>query len=466
MNSDVAADMDSHEPGQSTVSDRPLHHNKVNPNLTAIQILQNTDYIRAHLDLDAYLEGVTKTNIGTYLAEFENLPSSDQTNPMMAKLLEKWGQIDGPSAFEYAKSMSGQRRGWFISKAATGWSKSDPVAAFDAIMVASNNGRASNIPVHHVVMTIASTDLRLASKLALNLSTNGSMAIGSRQSTDLGIGLILSEVNRTKEFQQFYPLVMEYSDPSRLGKNLEALFTVWSALDFEKPLSLIESIEDSDLSAKAMAGFLKGWANSDAKAAMGYALNHQNEPTVVATFQDIAISAIMEATADELDEFVMSLGEVEDQSLIHPNIFSHLSRADPHLALTLANSLEQSQFKDQSIRGSVHDLAEISPDEAEAYTRSIEDQSLRSSITLRFVSDHIQKNADPGKILSFSNGFQDPKNTERILSSTISWAMRSTNQSNSEALIQALREELEIRTDLPASSKEKLLDRLNKGSTR
>lgn len=316
---------------------------------TLEEILTYEDDFELYLTYRDYLLAMNADDVEAYLAEIEALPPSSRKRQLLSGFYGRWGELDGPAAFQYAKAQRGRDRGTFLSSVARGWARSQPLEAYDAIMAVSNNGSMFNLSVGGVLGEIAKNDLKLGVQLALGVGESRRVSFNGGTAVPHGIGVIINGVEREGNYAELYPVLIEQSDPTKLGENLEALFQSWGKYSFEEPLKIIEGLEDTEMSNRAMAGFLKGWALTDGEEAFRYAMENQGNQAVSEATSDITQSWIRGATADEIDGIVLELSTYEDQSFLDSSIFHQLSRANPVATMSLAEGLDDKRQRERAL---------------------------------------------------------------------------------------------------------------------
>lgn len=430
--------------------------------LSLREIFDGKDDIGMYASLKRYFEGLSSDNIESYLEDIETLPPSSKKTQFLNSLFRRWGEVDGPAAFAYASSYRGRDRGFYISTAAEGWASREPIKAFEALMVVSNNGAMSNIPSFGVIREIARKDLRMGTQLALGIQRSSTISINGGAASSYGMASLLHGVERDGDFRDLLPILVEESAPSALGSNLEALFQSWGKYEFEGPLETIKAMGDGEQSSNAMSGFLKGWALADGEEAFLYAIENQDDATIGAAISDIARSWVGGATAEEVGEIVSRFASIEDKSFLSSSIFYRLTQANPESSMELAASIQDKRQRDQSIRSVTSQWARQDLAQAEQYVQALEDESFRSTATTMLISSHISNQSDPDSILSLADNFEDPKMSESVLTNIVLNATSSRNRSKSQGLIDALNENLATREGLSEESRKRLLDRLNR----
>jgi len=101
----------------------------------------------------------------------------------------------------------------------------------------------------------------------------------SPETTSIGSGLktIISVTERGENFAELQSILLEERDPSKIANNLDVLYQSWGKHEFEDPLSAIKALQNPEQSNSAMSSFLKGWAETDRKAAFPYAIENQSD---------------------------------------------------------------------------------------------------------------------------------------------------------------------------------------------
>lgn len=405
--------------------------------------------------LEDYLEGLTSENVGHYLAELDQLPPSSRKKAMLLRLYGKWSEIDGVGAFEHAKAVAGRDRISFISKVLGGWAKTDSQAAWQAYLEASGEGAMLQISPRSIISAIAEKDMREAVRLALSVSEAGVFK-------GRGISTLVYQASEKGEFTELVGLIDELGTEQNKGEAMKRLFQKWSEFEFEGPLASIEGIEDSELSGKAMEGFLEGWAQADGRAAFLYAAENQDNPVVEKSLSRITSNWIRSATADEIDGIVEDVMNLKNKDKVVSSLIYSVGSAKPETAMRLAMSVEDSELRKRNVSTAVSVWSRTDIAAADAFVKTIgsEDERAGASRTLAYA--HIRNGADPSVVLGYVDEFERAKSRQHILEGIVNSATSSSNKTKSQDLITLLKAEIPEHTEISEESRQKMMERLNK----
>ena len=208
-------------------------------------------------------------------------------------------------------------------------------------MSISKNGTIDSISVAGVIRSIAETNLHKAVQLALSYKRDADLRFGS-ETTSIGSRLktIISVAEHGENFAELQSILLEESDPSKIANNLDVLYQSWGKHEFEDPLSAIKALQNPEQSNSAMSGFLKGWAETDRKAAFPYAIENQSDNAVAKALPNTTSKLVFETNTEERDEIESLLDVIKTKNFLRVPFFA--SSAKPALKLVF-NSHQKSK---------------------------------------------------------------------------------------------------------------------------
>ena len=268
---------------------------------------------------------------------------------LLKRFFASWGALDGVAAFEGAKEMSGRNRPDFMSAAAGGWAKNDPIGAWEALMVASNRGAISSFSLFPVMQEVVGRDLSLAGSLVDQA--------GSEAARDSYLRALLGEAREDGDYgralRALGASVSMQDDPEYVAK----IFQGWGRDDLEGAMAALQRLDSESSLEAAMVGAMRGWASTDALGAFDYVLANGDDPLVARSLKSVANILARSSTAEEITALFTSVSDEEQKAQMAAAVMPHLAKADADFALNWALSLESKRVRSQSIQEVVRVMA-------------------------------------------------------------------------------------------------------------
>ena len=257
-------------------------------------------------------------------------------------------------------------------------------------------------------------------------------------------------------------LVQTLDDGAASGEMVESLFNQWSQHRSEEPLAALSSIKNPALSERGMMGMLRGWSRADASSAFSYMIDNHSDPVVAKVLPEVGRNWAQHASAEDMKALPERLAGVEGRDDILGNMVASVAFfGDPEQAVGLALSIGNESQRERGVRSAVSGWARNDLGEAEAYVSTLADEGLRAGATQSLIFANIQKGSGADRLLALADGFEDPKNSEKLLGILVSQAARERKEGKGEALAQLLESELPGRSDISEETRSKMLDALN-----
>jgi hypothetical protein len=146
------------------------------------EAFQEKDPLKSNLMFAKLLGVLTPENAENALQTLRELPRSFSLYNQISLFQFAWGQQDGPSSAEYAMNLEGRSREYSIASVMAGWATEQPQAAIAWVESLEDAGDRSQF-TRGIVHGLAKTDPALATRLAVEASTNGDTRAGEYIST-------------------------------------------------------------------------------------------------------------------------------------------------------------------------------------------------------------------------------------------------------------------------------------------
>ena len=394
------------------------------------------------------LDSLSSEKAISLLFEIDQYPSNQIKKELTRLLYTKWGEVDGGTSFEYVRNLSDRDRLTFLENAAKGWARSDPIAAWRAMMDVTNNGSANNPRLGSILKEVAAKDVGLA--LNMLESCDSHRQDGKR------FRAILESVTNTSNFSMAYDSILEVVDLDRKRNFAEELFDNWGQFNSNDALLAALGSENIEISDSAMKGLLKGWARVDGIGAFLYALENRDDPAIAVSLGDVVNEWGKSVTADELDGVVAVVDKSVDRNQILGDILRPISMTNPKLALKYAMTINDSQIMKQSITDIMGTWARSNLIEAEAHLYSMEDDTLQASAVKSMIAPMMSNDYEPERIYGLLEGIEDPEQLSSALGSLASAAKNSRDHEAADRLKGFLLDEVSNSEKFDQKTKNKL----------
>lgn len=385
---------------------------------------------------DQVLENLDTETARQLLAELDMQPASPRKRDMMLQLFSRWGQVDGELAYEQAKAMKGRDRLDYISEAAGGWAELDPLAAWEVMMIETNNGSMPRPSIGPVARQIAKANLGKAVKLL--------SACSSEMTAHAGFREVLGQVGDDGRYAELYGAVSAIEDSGMREKMSRDLFETWGRYSLSDPVGAIRAIDDPLIASSAMEGFLVGWASVEGKAAFDFAVENMTNPIVAENLSEVMVEWGKSASAEDLETILLQVqgSESESRDQILRDVLQPLARVDPRLAIDHALTIGNEGERATSVREVMSHWARANLEEAERYYYGMEDQPSQLKAIISLVDPMLKANADPERVYRLATTLEGDSEREQALLYMANIARLSKNRESSESFKQFISSEI------------------------
>lgn len=387
------------------------------------------------------------------LVEFEAIPAGPRKTDLMLQLYSKWGEIDGAVAFEHARTAAGRERLDLLSVAAGGWAKVAPDAAWEAMMIQTNNGGMIRPSLNPVLEQIASQDVRKAIVL-LDQCQN-------RISAESGFRTVVKAIADEGRFGEALSAISEITGETRRKELTDQLFSNWGRYDLAEPLKAIEESVSPELAETAMRGLLMGWANVDGQAAFLYSLENADNPAIAESLGAVAIEWGKAASAEELESIAMKVTQNDRRDEILRHVLQPLAQLDPKLAMQHAESMQNEGDRSTCIREIMSEWARADLQEAEQHYYGMKDTPSQVKAVIAMVDPLLAENASPERIYKLTSVFSSGDDREQALLYMANIARISKNRGAAENLKQYISDAISDLPDITPRAKFNIRRRMN-----
>ncbi|MCH6257131.1 hypothetical protein MLD52_11275 [Puniceicoccaceae bacterium K14] len=437
-------------------SDKTLNQESIaEPEAATLDVLSVFEIENEHernFRFQKYLEGMTAENALEYYEKISALPPSSQTSAFLRNFYLKWGEIDGPAAFAFAQDFNGRDRLRYISLSAKGWAKTDPTAAWESIMVASNNGSMWALNSRGAMRSIAQNDIQLATQLLSDVK--------GHQQKQFMIRGIIEEATRTGDFGTLLEASMAQNDPQTRKSLISEIFKTWGGYETDAPLEALSKIADEETSTSAMKGFMEGWAAVDGSGAFAYALMNQDPPGMAGALESVSKAWARNVTSDEMENVMAQVSSIDDSDKLVRSVIYSVAQANPELALSWAEKTEDATIRSDTTGRALAMWAFSDIDAAENYYHSIDDEKAQANATWS-IANSLMNQGDKGeRIIALLNNYEDPAQLANALGSVTYAVANNENRANAPELQSTLIEMIHSNTELEDDRKQTLLSQL------
>ncbi|MBK1876476.1 hypothetical protein [Pelagicoccus mobilis] len=413
-------------------------------------ILASESIVDAISHFDRHLENLSTDKAFSVLERLQSMPASRKKSILMNRLFHKWGQTDGAVAFETAQALEGRDRLRYLGEAAAGWSTTDIVASWDALMIASNEGALQQLPLGPMLHEVAKQDISLAMTL---MSEAGGTNAGYNRFKS-----ILRAAEENGQFGDVFNELVFNDDVPNKERYVRSLFEEWGKSDLNTPFQMLNSLGDDPLSNQAMAGIMRGWATIDGQGAFSYALANSNDPIVARSLPMIAKELVKSSTAEEMSTLFSEIKDVDQQNSIAKTIIGDLANADPHSAFEWASQLQDEKTRANSIARVIGTYAKNDYEGARDYYLTLDDPStqLQAVTGLTYSQFRETKNINLSETFELIDAIDDADSREKAIE-RVAGIAKSLKKRDSIEFTDEYITMIEGRDDLSRSKKDKLI---------
>lgn len=296
-------------------------------------------------------------------------PASVANDIITRAALERWGQIDGPSAHAFAASLTHDRKIDFETAALAGWARVQPQQAWDRLMAISNRSADRRYDEEAVMVRIADGNLSLALDLYQDL-------MADRSCLFCNASLICLSALRQSQLALVEAALAQFPrGPTRNGLR-DAYWNTLGQFAREEGLQKLKAVRDPDDLVAARVQLAAGWARRDFAASFEFIRTHFDadafERAVLPVIQAWARGAVAEDVADVIARLPESLS---DRSLL--GIVPVLARVNPAATLDWIIARPPSAIRKECLLRGMWAWAKIDGESARTYVRAQADIDVR-----------------------------------------------------------------------------------------
>ena len=293
---------------------------------------------RKAYEVERLFEGMAKGDAPGIMAEIMGIADHRERGGLLRPFFVKWGELDGPVAFEAAQSLVGRDRMSGLSAALAGWAHTDPYGAWAVAkpLIEENPSRNAGLS-RGVLEELARRDLNFLLTAIDESPDSKAFSQATRA--------IVSAVVESGNPEALLNRIQQMDDEDFRADSISQLFQRWGEVDTEGPLDALGKIESAELASDAMAAFIKGWASSDPVGALGYSFDNLGDPSVEKALGSVLQQSLMyadEAESLALTERMVSMGILDKhvQSILGPMSFQN-----PELAFAITNKIVDKEVR-------------------------------------------------------------------------------------------------------------------------
>lgn len=381
------------------------------------------------------------------------LPNGPEKVRQIKALFVDWGEAEGEAAYRFAMQLSGRERLACLASAAAGWARTEPRAAWDAIMAASNNGAMLSGQVSEVIDELARQDPVQATEFLSE--------VGSNWNRNRFFARILGTLATDAERSSLLTSLLA-SDADGSEQAVKALFENWGRYDFDAPLAAATRIENPRTSHAAMLGILEGWASVDGQGAFEYIVESGDSRLVKDALPSVAKKWAAASTADEMTDMLRTVSAIEGSDSVIKNLVADLARADPALAMGSVMALRDESARANHARDALSIWADANLAEAEAYFNALPSGRTKETAIWGLFNPAIHQGADPQRIMAHADALSDPAAIGRVLYSMSEYTRSADLGQKTDDLAAALEAHASGHPNLSDEMRQKILDNLAK----
>ena len=334
-------------------------------------------------------------------------PESRSRDMEMARVFKEWGKKDGEAAFIAAGQLNGRDGAKMMSVAAGAWAESEPLAAWESLMAASNRGAIPGIDLRPTIQSIASKDLQLGLGLLEDLGGGIATMRWSSALVDL--------INRDNKFEEALPILKGMESSEAISTLTERLFERWSSKDMDGALASLTSISDEGLAKRSMEGILKGWVRRDAEAAFDFAVSKADDPLVGDAVGTVVGQWLKSATTFESKEIFDRLRGLEIRDQVVSKAYREMAASNPAETLSLIEEMDD-DYDRSRLRGSAVAIWSFSDmDGARDYAISNFNDKEMAGVMTGLIEGHLRQNQSVEPLADRIASMEDANDRTRSL---------------------------------------------------
>ncbi|BET66307.1 hypothetical protein ASA1KI_12250 [Opitutales bacterium ASA1] len=214
---------------------------------------------------------------------------------LLSALVARWAEGDGVAVIDAVQRLPARERNVLLRSAYDGWSRSDPLAAWEAINALPRDDRIARTSIPRILANMAHVDLRAAFDLASQASASSAPGLGGHH-----LGAVVQAAAADGRLPEVLALLEALPSGQHRISGVQSAYAQWALTDGEIPLQRIAQVTDPELAKAAMNGFLSGWAQTDPMAALQFALDRHDDPLVTDALSSAVSSSIHNLADEEL----------------------------------------------------------------------------------------------------------------------------------------------------------------------
>ncbi len=297
--------------------------------------------------------------------------SSPYREAALLVLIQHWAELDGPAAYEYARTQEEVSKMEAMQSTFYGWASSRPTEAWDELMIVSNRGADRRFNLMAPFDVIAAADLDLALRLYEDL-------LPDRSCLKCCASRVLIAAARTGAFDKILTALQQMPrGPSRDALRGEYWKYMGTYLPERGQRNLKLQTDPLEFKA-AETNFCIGWAYTGFDNCMEYILaqppSRQDELILVAV-QAWAKHAL----PGEAARFVKSLpADLDERSLL--SLAESLASIDPKVTADWVKTFAQSDMRTKAFGSAMTRWGKIDHDAAHQYVEACDDIETRGTL--------------------------------------------------------------------------------------
>ncbi len=365
-------------------------------------------YRRRQYELERLFENLSKEEASGVLEDILEVREPQLRGSLMRPFFVKWGELDGPLAFEVAVELKGRDRRDGVSAVLAGWSHTDVHAAWgEAFPMIMDSASPFSSLAGGAVAEMAKQDPDFILSLLAKDSSN-------QKYSSFGRSLINEAFKSDRQAELLGKLGVIENAEDR-NKMVSQIFQRWGSLDTGAPLDALAGIADPAEARSALEGFLKGWVESDREGALSYAFENSEDPAVKASLASMLQRSFSNGSKEDSEALIAQLEEKGILKEYAPSLVPQLSFMQPEIGLKLASIIEDSQERIQQQQRALSGLARMDFEKARDFLDGVESDEERAKL-LPSVTWSLQNRSDGGSQLVslFDKVPQGKKRTELV----------------------------------------------------
>lgn len=329
------------------------------------------------------------------LDQLLSIEQNENTVVMLSLLFEKWGQVEGSTALEFARSFDGALKKSFMTQALIGWASENPESAWIAFLRESKNGLDRSLKPSFIIHAIA---LKNPSE-AFNMISDPSLIHISKARANYSA--IVKSASQTRQMDSLLNTVLSTSDSKLKDEVLSEIFRTWSSSDLDAAIRSLPRVSNPSSADTSLAGLIIGWAEEAPEAALEFAISQAQTPKIKQATTIVSNKWISSANGDEIAGFFSSIENLGQREALIIELSGSISKTHPDQALALVETISDQNLRNSKVATAVSYLASSDLSKAESYYHSVQDASLKQRIGSGIAMTHARMRSDPEMLAEY-----------------------------------------------------------------